>query len=120
MFGMLPSLLPYSMQIANYLPIPWLQNLLKSRKELKDRTSACLEREMSRQKRSEKHSIPTRLIRAKDPETGKNLPEVAVASEAFAFLVAESHTTSGTMTLLFHHLLRNKAVSEKLTKEMTA
>ena len=118
MFGMLPSLLPYSMKIANHLPIPWLQNLLKSRKELKERTSACLADEMSRQKTSEKQSILTRLIRAKDPETGEALREVDIASEAFAFLVAGSHTTSGTMTLLFYHLLHNKTVAEKLTKEV--
>jgi benzoate 4-monooxygenase len=139
MFGMLPSLLPYSMRIANYLPIPWLQHLLDGRKALKEKTSACLTREMSRQKSTEKHSILTRLINAKDPETGENLPEVrlalstpptyirslmnsqvAVASEAFAFLVAGSHTSSGTMTLLFYHLLRNKAVAEKFAKEVDA
>ncbi|OCT51550.1 putative benzoate 4-monooxygenase cytochrome P450 [Cladophialophora carrionii] len=119
-FGMLPSLLPYSMRIANYLPIPWLQDLLNSRKRLKDRTSECLDREMSRQKTSEKQSILTRLIQAKDPETGEDLPKVAIASEAFAFLVAGSHTTSGTMTLLFYHLLRNEKIGEKLTKELEA
>jgi benzoate 4-monooxygenase len=120
MFGMLPSLLPYSMRIANYLPIPWLQNLLNSRKKLKEKTTACLDREMSRTKTSEKDSILTRLIRAKDPETGEDLPKVAVASEAFAFLVAGSHTTSGTTTLLFYHLLHNEKAAEKLTKEVDA
>lgn len=84
LYGTLPSLLPYSMQISSYLPIPWLQELLKSRRALRDKTSACLSREMSRAKTSEKHSILTRLIRAKDPETGEELPEVSVASEAFA------------------------------------
>src|ERR1700761_5859754 len=118
MFGMLPSLLPYSMRIANYLPIPWLQHLLASRKALKEMTSACLAREMSREKSTEKDSLLTRLILAKDPETGEPIPEVAVASEAFAFLVAGSHTSSGTMTLLFYHLLHNKTVAEKLTKEV--
>jgi cytochrome P450 len=120
MFGMLPSLLPYSMRIANYLPIPWLQNLLASRKALKEMTSACLAREMSRVKGTEKDSLLTRLILAKDPETGEPIPEVAVASEAFAFLVAGSHTSSGTMTLLFYHLLRNSTVAEKITKELEA
>ncbi|OAP60837.1 hypothetical protein AYL99_05839 [Fonsecaea erecta] len=120
LFGMLPSLLPYSMRLANHIPLPWLQNLLESRKALRDRTSACVAHEMAREKISDKHSILTRLIRAKDPETGERLSEVAVSSEAFAFLVAGSHTTSGTLTLLFYHLLHNKSVADNLTKEITA
>ncbi|OAL36936.1 hypothetical protein AYO20_03705 [Fonsecaea nubica] len=119
LFGLLPSLLPYSMKFANYVPLPWLQYLLKSRKSLRDRTSACVAREMAREKMSEKHSILTRLIRATDPETGERLSEMAVSSEAFAFLVAGAHTTSGTLTLLFYHLLHNKTATEKLTKEIT-
>jgi cytochrome P450 len=120
MYGMMPSLLPWSMRVANYLPIPWLQNLLKGRKALRDKTSACLTREMSAQKTSDTRSILTRLIQAKDPETGEPLPEVAVASEAFAFLVAGSHTTSGTLTLLFFHLLHEQSVAVTLTKEILA
>lgn len=120
MYGMLPSLLPYSMRFSGYIPLPWLQNLLESRKVLRDRTAQHVVQEMARDKTSEHHSILTRLIRAKDPETGESLTQDQVSSEAFGFLVAGSHTTSGTLTLLFYHLLQNAEASGKLTKELVA
>lgn len=119
-FGSLPSLLPYSMRLASHVPLPWLQNLLKGRRALRDSTAGSVTRELARHKVSEKHSLLTRLISAKDPETGEPLTEVAIQSEAFAFLVAGAHTTSGTLTLLFYHLLHNSTAAEKLTKEVVS
>lgn len=117
-YGMLPSLLPYSMKFAAQLPWPWLQGLLKSRKALRDKTSACVDTELAREKFEERQNILSRLMLAKDPETGKGLTKDAISSEAFGFLVAGSHTTSGSLTFLFHNLLHNATASQKLSEEI--
>lgn len=119
MYGMLPSLLPYSMQLAPHIPLPWLQHLLKSRKALRDQTSKHVAAELAKDKDQTRHNILARLMEARDPETGEELTEAQISSEAFAFLVAGSHTTSGTLTLLFYHLLHNSVSSKRLTEELT-
>ncbi|KAJ3528134.1 hypothetical protein NM208_g10348 [Fusarium decemcellulare] len=53
-----------------------------------------------------------------DPETGARLTELDIQTEAFAFIVAGSHTTSGTLTLLFSHILQNPAIYEKVVHEV--
>ncbi|KAI1628552.1 cytochrome P450 [Exophiala viscosa] len=118
MYGMLPSLLPYSMQLAPHIPLPWLQDLLKSRKTLRDQTAKHVAEEFAKEKSEERHNILARLMEARDPETGEELTEAQISSEAFAFLVAGSHTTSGTLTLLFYHLLHNSVSAKNLTEEL--
>lgn len=120
LYGSLPSLLPYSMRWSRYLPIPWLQGLLRSRLKIRDTVSECVGKEMREQKdRPDRNkNLLTQLIAAKDPETGARLTEVDVCSEAFGFLVAGSHTTSGTLTLLFYHLLHNPDVYKRLMEEL--
>lgn len=120
LYGMLPSLLPYSMALSKYIPWPWLQHLLRSRKKLRDQTALHVVQEMQREKQGiqKTQTILHRLIQATDPETGERLTEEQIDSEAFAFLVAGSHTTSGSLTLLFYHLLHNPSVMERLNKEL--
>ena len=117
-YGMLPSLLPYSMRWSPWIPIPWLQDKLKSRKALREKTSVHVDAELARDKSVERNNILNRLFHAKDSETGQGLTKDQISSEAFAFLVAGSHTTSGSLTLLFYHLLHNSSVAEKLTGEL--
>lgn len=120
LYGMLPSLLPYSMALSKYIPWPWLQHLLRSRKMLRDQTALHVLQEMQREKQGvqETQTILHRLIQATDSETGERLTEEQIDSEAFAFLVAGSHTTSGSLTLLFYHLLHNASTLEKLNEEL--
>lgn len=118
LFGMMPSLLPYSMQYAGRIPWPWLQNLLQSRRQLRDKTSKHVSNELAKDRSGQRHNILARLISAKDPETGEMLSDDEINSEAFAFLVAGGHTTSSSLTLLFYHLLHHPEVAEKLTKEV--
>ncbi|KAJ9641648.1 hypothetical protein H2204_002710 [Knufia peltigerae] len=118
MYGMLPSLLPYSMQLFPRIPLPWLQRLMAGRKKLRDQTTKHVAVELAKDKTEIRHNILSRLTHAKDPETGEELTEAEISSEAFAFLVAGSHTTSGTLTLLFYHLLHNPTAAEKLTDEL--
>ncbi|RFU30913.1 hypothetical protein B7463_g5418, partial [Scytalidium lignicola] len=120
LYGSLPSLLPYSMRIANYLPIPWLRGLIRNRLKIKETVTRCVANEIAG-KNSDKNQTQTllsQLIAAKDPETGERLTTVDISSEAFGFLVAGSHTSSGTLTLLFFHLLHNLDVYRQLRDEV--
>lgn len=120
LYGSLPSLLPYSMRWSRYLPIPWLQGLLRSRLKIRNKVSECVRKEIVEQKeRPDKNkNLLTHLIAAKDPDTGAELTEDEICSEAFAFLVAGAHTTSGTLTLLFYQLLHNPDVYSRLMAEI--
>jgi cytochrome P450 len=62
----------------------------------------------------------TRLIEAKDPQTGTTLEIGDIQTEAFGFLAAGSHTTATTMTFLFYHLLHSPRIMEKLVEELDA
>lgn len=117
-YGMLPSLLPYSMRLSPWIPLPWLQDKLKSRRALKEKTALYVTSELEKGRAVERHNILNRLLHAKDPETGEGLTEDQISSEAFAFLVAGSHTTSGSLTLLFYHILHNSTAAQKLTEEL--
>jgi benzoate 4-monooxygenase len=117
-YGMLPSLLPYSMRFSSWIPFPWLQDKLRSRNALRDKTASHVSFELARGKDSERQNILNRLVHAKDPETGEGLPEAAIRSEAFGFLIAGSHTTSDSLTLLFYHLLHNSEAARKLSEEI--
>lgn len=121
MYGMLPNLLPYSMRLTKYIPLPYIQKMLKSRLWLRNTTAECVGAEMARSKDPQsdtEKNLLTQLINAKDPDSGVGLTHADVASEAFGFLVAGSHTTSGTLTLLFYHLLHCPKAAARLTKEL--
>jgi cytochrome P450 len=121
MYGMLPNLLPYSMRLTKYIPLPYVQKMLKSRLWLRNTTAECVGAEMTRSKDPQsdrEKNLLTQLINAKDPDSGAGLTHSDVASEAFGFLVAGSHTTSGTLTLLFYHLLHSPKAASLLTKEL--
>ncbi|KAF2993660.1 hypothetical protein E8E13_000303 [Curvularia kusanoi] len=67
---------------------------------------------------TDRKDILTSLIKAVDPESGAKLTELDINTEAFAMLVAGSHTTSGTLTLLFAHLLRSPTIMQKVLQEL--
>ncbi|KAH6699707.1 putative cytochrome P450 [Leptodontidium sp. 2 PMI_412] len=88
--------------LVAWSPIPWIRRLLKSRAHLKPRRPDLL----------------ANLINAKDPETGEKLTELDINTEAFAMLVAGSHSTSGTLTLLLWHLLHNPDILANVVQEV--
>lgn len=121
LYGSLPSLLPYSMRWSSLLPIPWLKRLIRSRLMIRDTVRKCVQKEMATSGNAiedKNKNLLTQLIAARDPETGEQLTNMDVGSEAFGFLVAGSHTTSGTLTLLFYHLLHNPDIYHKAMEEM--
>ena len=115
LYGSLPGLLPWSMKLSNYLPFAWLRKLIESRQKIRRTVARCVEEKTSE---SSEKTLLTNLKLAKDPETGKKLSNIEISSEAFGFLVAGSHTTSGTLTLFFYHLFHNPDVRHRLEDEL--
>ena len=115
LYGSLPGILPWSMKLSNYLPFTWLRKLIESRKKIRGTVARCVEEKTSE---SSEKTLLTNLKKSKDPETGKELSNIEISSEAFGFLVAGSHTTSGTLTLFFYHLLHNPDVRRRLEEEL--
>ncbi|KAH7247760.1 cytochrome P450 [Fusarium solani] len=119
LLGMIPDLMPFIKAISPWTPVPWLQQLLAARRDLKNLTAKCVSSRMADTGAARKDLI-TSLINAVDPQTGARLTELDIQTEAFAFIVAGSHTTSGTLTLLFSHILQNPAIHAKVVDEVDA
>lgn len=115
LYGSLPGIIPWSMKLSTYLPFNWLRTLIKSRQQIRRTVARCVEEKASE---SSAKTLLTNLKMAKDPETGQALSDVEISSEAFGFLVAGSHTTSGTLTLFFYHLFHNSDVRRRLEDEL--
>jgi cytochrome P450 len=116
LIGFLPSLKPL---VVRYGPhVPWVRDMLAGRKELRDTAAANTAREYQNQAESKNYNLLTSLIKAKDPETGQMLEEVDVATEAFAFLVAGSHTTYGSLVMLFKHIFNRSDVRSQVCHEL--
>jgi cytochrome P450 len=115
--GQIPDYTTQLIKIMSYAPIPWIQRLYKGRAALRELTARCVEKRMT-QKDSKRQDLLGRLISAKDPQTGQTLDVIDIQTEAFGMIVAGSHTTATTMTLLFYHLLHSPRAMEKVTREL--
>ena len=117
LIGAIPALKPL---VVKYGPsLPWVRDMIESRKLLRDTAAANTAREFQNQADTKNYNLLTSLIQAKDPETGQTLEEVDVATEAFAFLVAGSHTTSGSLVMLFKHIFeRPDDVGARVCREL--
>ncbi|KAI0133752.1 benzoate 4-monooxygenase cytochrome P450 [Xylariales sp. AK1849] len=83
-----------------------------------DALNQSKERDSESAIRSRRKDILTSLIQATDPETGEHLRQVDLETEAFGFIIAGTHTTSATTSLLFHHLLHAPEIMKKCTSEV--
>ncbi|KAF5966130.1 hypothetical protein FBULB1_11832 [Fusarium bulbicola] len=117
MMGMTPEALPWIKKALPFIPIPWLRRLFNARAQLRDLTAACVRRRIEGGP-SDRKDLLSSLLVAVDPETGSKLTELDINTEAFAMIVAGSHTTSGTLTLLFSHLLQNPKALHKVIQEL--
>ena len=86
LYGMLPSLLPWSMKIANHVPLPWFRELVRSRQIMHDQTVACVTRSLRVSGQDSNQSLLSYVIEARDPVTGEKLSKVDICTEAFGFL----------------------------------
>ncbi|KAL1860965.1 hypothetical protein Plec18167_003752 [Paecilomyces lecythidis] len=106
-----------SKALARWSPVPWMRRLVQSRNRLKAICSECVRYKVTHP--SDRRDLLQSLVEAVDPETGSKLTEQEINSEAFAMLVAGSHSTSGTLTLLLWHLLHNRDILEKVKDEVS-
>ncbi|KAB8265290.1 cytochrome P450 [Aspergillus pseudonomiae] len=112
-------------RILPVLPHNGLQRLICGRKACADLASSCVKRRLQHLHGgnttadvTERKDILTNLILAKDPDTGARLTQTDLETEAFGFIIAGTHTTGATTSLLFYHLLHNPAFLEELVKEI--
>ncbi|RDW89967.1 uncharacterized protein DSM5745_01742 [Aspergillus mulundensis] len=111
--GAWPSMTKALKKWLPYIPHDGLRKLFTGRKACADLASTCVQRWLRDLKgdgplgQEDREDILTNLIRAKHPETGEKLTKIDLETEAFGFIIAGTHTTSATSTLLFHHLLHN-------------
>ncbi|KAL4878787.1 cytochrome P450 [Aspergillus karnatakaensis] len=85
-------------------PVPWIRRLMQSRNGLKAICARCVRFKM--QSTSDRPDLLKSLVEAVDPETGVRL-------------VAGSHSTAGTLTLLFWHLIQNPEIMAAVHREIT-
>ncbi|RDK43604.1 benzoate 4-monooxygenase cytochrome P450 [Aspergillus phoenicis ATCC 13157] len=113
--------------LKKYFPlVPYkpLQQLFAGRKACADLASECVRRRLGdfggngMSKSDDRKDILTNLILAKHPDTGEHLTQTDLETEAFGFIIAGTHTTSATTTLLFYHLLHNPRYMEECVKEI--
>ncbi|KAJ5596154.1 hypothetical protein N7450_002612 [Penicillium hetheringtonii] len=94
-----------------------LQTLFKGRQACADLASRCVNIRLNALK-SQDGDILTNLINAKHPDTGESLTQVDLETEAFGFIIAGTHTTSATTTLLLYHLLHSPDVMRQCVNEI--
>ncbi|KAM5343984.1 hypothetical protein ACJ41O_012521 [Fusarium nematophilum] len=102
------------------IPSKWLQDLFRGRAECVKLATECVERRLDavENKGIERKDILTNLILAKHPDTGERIAKVDLEAEAFGFIIAGTHTTSATTTLLFYNLLHNPDALQKCVEEI--
>ncbi|KAK0105970.1 hypothetical protein ONS95_004479 [Cadophora gregata] len=117
--GHLPWLIPYINKVVPYLPIPALQKMIKGRTGLRELAVASVERRMKSQ--SQRKDLLGRLLQELDQgqdSKGNALDIKDIQTEAFGFIVAGSHTTAATITLLLWHLFHNQDSLQRLQNEI--
>jgi benzoate 4-monooxygenase len=86
LYGHMSSLLPYSMRLGDKLPIPGLQKLLASRRQLAKQTGEWVRSAMETHNKGDRETLLANIFEAEDPETGARLTIDEICAEAFAFL----------------------------------
>ncbi|RBR10362.1 hypothetical protein FVER53590_12478 [Fusarium verticillioides] len=117
LMGMTPEALPWIKKVLPFIPNRWIKRLLNARAQLRDLTAACV-RQRIEAGTSDRKDLLSSLLAAVDSETGSKLTQLDINTEAFAMVVAGSHTTSGTLTLLFSHLLKNTEMLNKVIEQL--
>ncbi|KAH8803645.1 cytochrome P450 [Xylogone sp. PMI_703] len=120
--GAWPLMLKTLKKWMPYIPHPGLQRLLKGRAACASLASQCVRNRIvalnEDSKVEERKDILTNLILAKHPDTGAKLTQTDLETEAFGFIIAGTHTTSATASLLFYHLLHNPEIMDKCVAEI--
>ncbi|KIY04073.1 uncharacterized protein Z520_00765 [Fonsecaea multimorphosa CBS 102226] len=117
LYGSVAHLLPWIRDWTSWHP--FVKKMIQNRIQLRTQAAVCVERAISNHKEGETvRSLITSLIDAEDPATGAKLSQDEINSEAFGFLVAGSHTTSSSLTVLFYYLTHNPEIYAKMVQEI--
>ncbi|KAL4934251.1 cytochrome P450 [Aspergillus undulatus] len=122
--GAWPSMTKTLKKWLPYVPHKGLVKLFAGRKACADLASTCVQRRLRDLKNDaastlhDRKDILTNLIEAQHPETGEKLSRINLETEAFGFIIAGTHTTSATSTLLFHHLLHKPDCMRRCVEEI--
>ncbi|TVY91232.1 Cytochrome P450 monooxygenase [Lachnellula willkommii] len=108
------------------VPLEGLQALFRGRAACAELASQCVQRRMmalqsvkdGATELGQRKDILTNLILAKHPETGERLTQADLETEAFGFIIAGTHTTSATTSLLFYHLLHAPEIMTECVAEI--
>ncbi|KAI9709203.1 MAG: hypothetical protein M1828_002542 [Chrysothrix sp. TS-e1954] len=68
--------------------------------------------------RPEANDLLSTMLNVADPETGKKLSSENIRYQMVTFLIAGHETTSGTLSFLFYHFMKNPIVLQKAQQEV--
>lgn len=74
--------------------------------------------ERKRHPQPEVKDLLNAMLYGKDPETGEKMSDENIRFNMVTFLVAGHETTSGTLSFLFYHVLKNPDVYQKVQEEV--
>ncbi|KAK9451825.1 cytochrome P450 [Limtongia smithiae] len=105
------------------VPHSGLRALFKGRSDCASLAAQCVQRRVaeladSKDGGKQRKDILTNLVIATDPDTGEHLKQKDLEAEAFGFIIAGTHTTSATTTLLLYHLLHAPDIMSKVVLEL--
>lgn len=106
------------------VPSKALQNLFEGRNKCAALAASCVKRRVGQLEgvkegnTQQRKDILTNLILATHPETGERMTQTDLEAEAFGFIIAGTHTTSATTTLLLYHLLHYPDTLKKVVAEL--
>ncbi|KAL3419930.1 hypothetical protein PVAG01_08429 [Phlyctema vagabunda] len=118
MLGQVPVLLAPVKRIIALLPIPRLQKMFESRDRLRKLAVDSVAKRLEKKSSDGRIDLLMKLIDAKDSETGRKLTKPEIDTEAFGLIIAGTHSTAGTLSLLFWHLLHNPGYLERCREEL--
>lgn len=121
MSGEVPGLIPYVNKVTPYIPFPPLQRMIKGRIALRQMAIHSVHNVMAN--KSDRKDLLGRLLEEVETGTdskGQSFDLVDVQTEAFGFIIAGSHTTAASTSMLLWYLLHHPTSLEKVIKEIDA
>ncbi|GJD03524.1 isotrichodermin C-15 hydroxylase [Colletotrichum higginsianum] len=122
--GSWPAMTQTLKQWLPRVPLEGLQALFRGRAKCAGMAAECVRRRLEEVEQDEqkgkiqRKDILTNLILARHPETGEKIASKDLEAEAFGMIIAGTHTTSATATLLFWNLLHNPEALRKCVDEV--